>query len=114
MRYEHLSDPILPLTQWIQRTVRAAGLAVLVITVALSIGILGYHEIGHLSWIDSILEASMILGGMGAIAPMTGDAIKLFASFYALMSGLVVMSTMGIVLAPWLHRILHHLHARRD
>lgn len=53
----------------------------------------------------------MILGGMGPVAELRSDAIKLFASFYALLSGLVIVSTMGILLAPWLHRIMHTFHA---
>ena len=88
-------------------------LAAIVVTVALLIGVLGYHGLGGLSWVDSILEASMILGGMGAIAPMHNDAVKLFASGYALLSGLVVLSTTGIIMAPWLHRLLHHFHRQK-
>ncbi len=60
---------------------------------------------------DALLEASMILGGMGAVAPMQTDAIKLFASFYALMSGLIIVTSTGIFLTPFLHRLLHHFHA---
>jgi hypothetical protein len=52
----------------------------------------------------------MILGGMGAIAPMTNDTVKLFASAYALLSGFVILSSAAIIVSPWLHRILHHLH----
>ncbi|MDE2030604.1 MAG: hypothetical protein KGI97_08605, partial [Alphaproteobacteria bacterium] len=75
-------------------------------------GILGYHFLGRLKWIDAILEASMILGGMGSIAPRKNDAVKLFASAYALFSGFVAVGTTGILLAPWVHRLLHY--ANRD
>jgi len=108
MHFEHYSQPLLPFSLWIRRVVKSFGLATLFAAIALIIGIVGYHFIGHLAWIDAILEASMILGGMGAIAPMTNDAVKLFASAYALFSGLVVLSTMGVLLAPWLHRMLHY------
>jgi hypothetical protein len=111
MSYEHIHQPLLSRKQWLIRVLRSLRLASLVVGCALGLGVLGYHLIGGLGWIDALLEASMILGGMGAIAPMHTDAIKLFASFYALFSGLVIVSTMGIILAPWLHRILHHFHA---
>lgn len=111
MRYEHFSEPVLPRDKWLKRVGRSAWLGLLIAGIALLIGVLGYHFIGHLPWIDALLEASMILGGMGAIAPLTGDAEKLFASFYALTSGLVVVSTTAIILAPWLHRLLH-VHSR--
>ncbi len=91
---------------------RSTWLSALIIGGALLLGILGYHFLGHLPWIDALLEASMILGGMGPVAPLYNDATKLFASFYALFSGLVVLSAMGIMLAPALHRMLH-LHLQQ-
>ncbi len=95
---------------WRSLVGRAVRLAVVVVTVSLTIGVAGYHYLGSLSWIDALLEASMILGGMGPIAPMTNDTVKLFASAYALYSGLVILSTMGILLSPWLQRMLYHTH----
>jgi hypothetical protein len=81
-----------------------------VLTVALGIGIIGYHEFANLSWIDSILNASMILTGMGPVDRMTTDSSKLFSSFYALFSGVVFLSSVGLLLAPIFHRILHKFH----
>lgn len=86
----------------------AAALAVAV--VALGIGVLGYHYIARFSWIDSMLNASMILAGMGPVGEISSDAGKLFASFYALFSGLVFITLMGIILVPVVHRILHAFH----
>ena len=90
---------------------RALRLALAVVGGALLIGVVGYHVLGPLPWLDSLLEASMILSGMGSIAPMSNDAVKLFASVYALFSGFVAVSSAAIILSPWLHRVLHHLHA---
>jgi hypothetical protein len=104
--------PHKPLThaQWRANVWSSIGWAGAVVAVSLSIGILGYHYIGHLPWIDALLESSMILGGMGAIAPLESTGIKLFASFYALYSGLIVISTMAILLGPWVHRMIHRVH----
>jgi len=110
MRYEHYTQPILPFRKWLHRLLRTARLALVIAAVALSVGILGYHFLGNLDWVDSILEASMILGGMGPVAPMNNNAVKLFASAYALMSGLVIIGTTGLLLAPWLHRMLHYFY----
>jgi hypothetical protein len=77
-------------------------------------GILGYHYIAELSWIDSVLNASMILGGMGPVDGLKSDAAKLFASAYALFSGLVAITVMGMVLAPLAHRALHLFHLDED
>ena len=108
MRYEQFRQPVIPVQHWIMRVLRSTSMAGVIIGIALGIGILGYHWLGGLGWIDAILEASMILGGMGAVAPMSNDLVKLFASAYALFSGLILVATMGILLAPWLHRLLHH------
>lgn len=110
LKYEHYSDPVLPRAKWLRRICNSAWLAFIIVSIALVGGVCGYHLIAGLGWVDSILEASMILGGMGAIAPMTTDAAKLFASFYALLSGLIIVSTTGIILAPFLHRLMHHFH----
>ncbi len=112
MFYEHSSEPLLPYEKWLKRVYQSVWMALWVVLGALGAGMLGYHYFGHLAWIDALLEASMILGGMGAVAPMTTDSVKLFASFYALMSGLVVITTTAIILAPWLHRLLH-AHTRK-
>ncbi len=113
MRFEHYSQPVLPFQQWLGRVGRSVQLAMAIAGVALAVGILGYHLLGGLPWIDSLLEASMILGGMGPVAAMNNAAVKIFASFYALLSGLVIIGTAGILLAPWAHRLMHHFHQER-
>jgi hypothetical protein len=79
--------------------------------VGLGFGVLGYHFIGQLGWIDSLLNASMILGGMGRVDTLRNNAAKILASFYALFSGLAFIGIMSIVLAPFVHRMLHRFHA---
>ncbi len=77
---------------WLTRVRKSVLLAVSIITVSLGVGVMGYHVLGGLALVDALLEASMILGGMGPVAPMTNDAVKIFASFYALFSGLILLS----------------------
>jgi hypothetical protein len=90
------------------------GIALGMIAVALSIGISGYHWIAGFKWIDSLLEASMILAGMGPVNSLPSDGAKLFASIYALFSGLVFIGIMGIVLTPLAHRMLHKFHLESE
>jgi hypothetical protein len=73
-------------------------------------GAAGYHWLGGLPWVDSVMNASMILGGMGPVADLHSDAAKLFASFYALFSGLFFIVLAGFVLSPFAHRMLHRFH----
>jgi hypothetical protein len=108
--FESRTEPLAPRHIFLRRARKYFGLAFVVIGVALAIGVLGYHFIAEFSWIDSLLNASMILGGMGPVGDLPSDEAKLFASFYALFSGLVFISVMGIVLAPAAHRALHLFH----
>ncbi len=80
------------------------------IVVSLVIGMIGYHQFEGMRWIDAFVNAAMLMGGMGPVSELHTDASKLFAGFYALYCGLIVIIAIGIVAAPLLHRILHHFH----
>ncbi|MCW5941623.1 MAG: hypothetical protein KIS66_05290 [Fimbriimonadaceae bacterium] len=108
--YEPRGKPPIPPREFFVRVLRHALVAGVIVGLALGIGVLGYHRFAGLDWLDSLLEASMILGGMGPIqAPHTAPA-KLFASFYALFSGLAFVAIAGVMIAPVAHRLLHRFH----
>lgn len=109
-RYERKSEPLLPLRKFARRLFNHFVVAGAIIALALLIGILGYRYAGGFGWLDSLLNASMILGGMGPVDPLRTPVGKLFASFYALFSGVVFITTAGIMIAPIAHRLLHRLH----
>jgi hypothetical protein len=88
----------------------ALGLSAGLIGFSLGLGILGYHFIARLGWIDSLLNAAMILTGMGPVDTLHSDAAKIFASAYALFSGVVFITATGILLSPVFHRVLHRFH----
>lgn len=77
-------------------------------------GVLGYHLFENLPWIDSLVNAAMILGGMGPVNELHTNGGKLFASFYALYSGIVFLVSVGIILAPLYHRFLHRFHLEEE
>ena len=108
--YEHKSQQLLPRNRYLRRLIGHVSAAFSVMLCSLAVGILGYHFLGGLSWIDSLLNASMILGGMGPINELHTTAAKIFASFYALFSGIVFLVIAGILIAPFIHRLLHQLH----
>lgn len=111
--FERKHEKLIPTSVFAKRMLGAVGLALGLIVPALFIGIAGYHWIDKLDWVDSILEASMILGGMGPVNPLRNDAAKIFASAYALFSGLILIGVMGIILTPITHRLLHKFHAEK-
>ena len=100
---------ILPPKAFIKRVSKYAFYSIILLIISLGIGVFGYHFIGTLGWIDSLYNASMILTGMGPVNEMKTEAAKLFASFYALFSGVVFLSTVAIFFAPFAHRLMHLL-----
>jgi hypothetical protein len=112
--YEKIGDRLLPWPRFARRIALSFSVTLGIVFVALLAGVIGYHTIAGLSWIDSILNASMILTGMGPVDPMKDTASKLFASAYALFSGVIFLSAVGIVLSPILHRVVHAFHMDED
>jgi hypothetical protein len=108
--FERKHQKIAPAPVFIKRLLMFIGIAISLILLALIIGIAGYHWIAGLSWVDALLNASMILGGMGPVNPLPNTGAKIFASVYALFSGLVFIAVMGIVFSPFVHRMLHKFH----
>ena len=108
--YEHNNEPLLPRGEFLRRLANHGGVAALLVAVSLGLGVAGYHFTEGLPWLDSLVNASMLLGGMGPVDPLHSVAGKLFASFYALYSGLIFLVVAGVLLAPVFHRALHHFH----
>ena len=93
-----------------QRLLRALLVSSGLIGISLCLGVGGYHFVAGFTWVDSILNATMILAGMGPVGALPSDAAKLFASAYALFSGVVFITATGILLSPMFHRVLHRFH----
>jgi hypothetical protein len=111
--FEHHSKPLLPFRAFLRRLSLNVMIAVGIASLSLLVGILGYRYFEGLAWIDCFLNASMILGGMGQIDPIKTDGGKIFAGIFALYSGLWVVASIGLILAPVFHRIIHAFHSHR-
>lgn len=109
--FEHKKQPLLPADEFRRRLLRSFLISALMIAFSLGIGIIGYKLSEDMAWIDALLNASMILGGMGPVNALQSTAGKVFASFYALFSGIVFISSAGVLVAPIFHRIIHTFHA---
>lgn len=102
--------PHLPLPQFLARLWRPALFAVLLVLASWWAGALAYRELEGFAWIDAVYNSAMILGGMGPADPLKTDAGKIFASIYAIYSGVVFLAVAGLVFAPWAHRLLRRFH----
>ena len=111
--YEHRKQPLLKRAEFTKRVVSHLAVALFLVAAALGVGVIGYHLLGSLNWVDSLLNASMILGGMGPVDPLRTNAAKIFASFYALFSGLFFIGVASLILAPFAHRLLHRFHVEK-
>ncbi len=108
--FEHRREPLLPRHKYVRRVAGYGVLAVAIIAISLGIGIVGYHALEGLGWVDATVNAAMILGGMGPVNELHTDAGKLFAAGYALFSGIVFLVAAGVLFAPVFHRFLHRFH----
>ena len=115
LEFERRHEPLAPPHVFRRRLIRSGGVAAVIILVSLAMGMVGYRVFGGVEgWVDCLYAASMILGGMGPVAEMKTDAGKVFASIYALYSGVVLLASVGVLVAPALHRIMHHFHIETD
>lgn len=112
--YEHRNKPLLSRAEFLFRILLHVLLGTSIVLVSLGAGILGYRWFEGMPWIDAILNASMILGGMGPVNVLNSEGGKLFASSYAIFSGVVFIGVMGLFLAPFAHRLLHRFHMEAD
>jgi hypothetical protein len=114
MRFEKKHQPLADRSRFLKRMFWYFLGSVLLMSFSLGLGVLGYRYFAELSWVDSLLNASMILTGMGPVSEMRSDAAKIFASVYALFSGVIFLSATAVVLSPIFHRILHRFHLNDD
>jgi hypothetical protein len=108
--YEHRNEALISHGAFLRRLAKHGGVALVLIVCSLGIGILGYHILEGLSWLDALVNASMLLGGMGPVDQLHTPAGKIFASFYALYSGMIFLVIAGLLFVPVFHRILHRFH----
>ncbi len=109
--FESKEQKLIPRHRFLWRLSGSFAIGVGLLGGALLIGIVGYHWLGQLSWVDSLMNASMILAGIGPVNELQNDSAKIFASLYAIFSGVVFISVMAIILSPAVHRLLHKFHA---
>lgn len=110
MPYERKTHRLISGPRFAWRLLLHAGISGVLILFSLGLGMAGYMGFENLAWPDAFLNASMILGGMGPVDRPTSEPGKIFAGFYALYCGLVFIAVTGVMIAPVLHRVLHHFH----
>jgi hypothetical protein len=114
LKLERRHQALLPRGEFLRRQAVFSAAALGLVGFSLFLGMAGYHWLERLSWLDSLLNASMLLGGMGPLAPIQSDAGKYFASFYALFSGMVFLVSFSMLITPLAHRLFHRFHLDED
>lgn len=112
--FEHKSEAVINNYKFRIRIFWTILFTIMILSLCLLIGIIGYHFWGPMSWIDALHNASMILGGMGPVVEIKTNIGKIFSSFYALFSGVAFITNVGLLLAPMAHRLFHRLHLQED
>jgi hypothetical protein len=114
MHFEGLHERPISRASFVRRMMRHGGYSAILVSGSLVLGVLGYMAFGHLSPIDALLNSAMLLGGMGPVGPIEGTGAKLWASAFALYSGLIFLLVAAILLAPVFHRVLHYFHWKAE
>jgi hypothetical protein len=112
--FEHHHEKLLPRRLFLRRLAKYALISLSIIFVSLVIGMIGYHVLEGFSWVDSFLNAAMLMGGMGPVNVLHTDGGKIFAGIYAMYCGLVELIAIAIFAAPIFHRFLHHFHLESE
>jgi hypothetical protein len=114
IHFESLGQPLAQRGAFLRRLSANVFVGLVVILLSLFAGMLIYRQAAGMSWVDSFLNASMILSGEGPLGPIEGTTAKILAGLYALYSGLLLIIVTGLVLAPVFHRVLHGLHVQDE
>jgi hypothetical protein len=112
--FEHRSHALISRREFLRREALYAAIALGIVGGSLAIGMLGYREFEGMAWIDAFVNAAMLLGGMGPLGELHTNAGKLFAGFYALYCGVVLLLSLGVLAAPVVHRLIHRFHLEID
>ena len=110
MIYENKKQKLVSTKIFRSRVMYAVYIDIILLSVSLAIGVFGYHFFNNLSYVDSFVNASMILGGMGPVDPLINSTAKIFAGVYALYSGITFLTSFAILITPIYHRFLHKFH----
>ena len=108
--YEHKTEPPISDRLFVHRLVRQFLYAQLLVGVSIVGGMVGYHWTANMSWVDSFLNTTMLLGGMGPVGDLPNTRSKIFAGVFALYAGLVFLAVAILLLTPVFHRVLHRFH----
>ena len=112
--FEHHHEKLLPRRAFLRRLTKYALISLGIVLLSLALGMVGYHVFAGYSWIDSFLNAAMLMVGMGPVNALRTDSAKVFAGIYALYCGLIELVAIGIFAAPIVHRFLHHFHLESE
>ena len=110
IKLEHKNSQLLSRRNFIVRMGWYVFFGCLFMVFSLGIGTVGYHITANLGWVDAFLNASMILTGMGPVDKLETETAKVFASLYAIFSGVAFLTFCGVLFTPIYHRFIHKFH----
>lgn len=112
--YEHANEPLASRAIFFWRVLRHLGVALLFFLLSLGVGMIGYHYLEQMDWVDSFANAATLLVLAGPLTTIQTDGGKIFTGFYAMYSGLAFLTINAILFAPFLHRFLHRFHLQSN
>jgi hypothetical protein len=108
--YESKDQPLLPARHFTRRLLLHVLYAFLVMLATLMVGVLAHLWLEPVMWHDAVLNTALIVGGIGPYIVPESVGGKLFFAVYGMLIGLVFVGTLGLILAPLAHRLIHKFH----
>jgi hypothetical protein len=108
--YEHRHQPLITWSQFYLRILRCVTVTAVCLLLTVLVGAIGYRSFEHLSWVDAILNAVLVMTGLGLTVTLQTTAAKIFTSIYAILSAIVFFAGIAVLFSPLIHRALHHFH----
>ena len=108
--FEHHKEPLVSKKVFIQRVARCVMVSSLLLTGSILIGAGVYHYVEGFSWVDAMMNAIMIMTGLGLVDTLHTTPAKIFTCFYAILTAVVFYMVLAIIFAPLIHRFLHEFH----
>ncbi|MGG4604283.1 two pore domain potassium channel family protein [Paenalcaligenes sp. Me131] len=112
--YEKKGSPLLTRKDFLKRMFLHTLAALLLIFLVFIFGVLGQVAVEDISLHDAFLNTALLLGGIGTHSMPQSIAGKLFIAVYGFITGLLFLASIGVILAPVAHRIMHKFHLDED
>lgn len=109
-KFERQNENLISRRKFAKRIFVFAFMGIIIETLTIFIGSLGFHFIEGLSWLNSILNATMVITGNGPSFEAHSNTGKIFQIIFSVAGVIIFVLVISVILVPVFHRVLHSFH----